>query len=206
MVTTANRCLILFVKEPVAGRVKTRLEPALGIDGALNFYQALLKRQISLVNKIPNVNAQLWVDGDCKHPVFNAFSGSVYSQQGADIGERMSFALEQALSAHGCAVLIGCDCPELTVEYLDKAFMLLEKNNDAVFGPVIDGGYILIGLRKHNSEIFQHIEWGSARVMEQSRTRLRENKLSWEELTLLHDIDEPADLVYLKASDLSLYE
>ena len=206
MATTANRCLILFVKEPVAGRVKTRLEPALGLDGALNFYQALLKRQISLVNKMPDVIAQLWVDGDCKHPDFKDFSGSVYSQQGVDIGERMSFALEQALRAHDSAVLIGCDCPELTVEYLNEAFKVLEQSRDVAFGPAIDGGYILIGLRKHNSEIFQQIEWGSARVMAQSRTRLRENKLSWEELAPLHDIDEPADLVYLKASDLLLDE
>ena len=202
MATTANRCLVLFVREPVAGRVKTRLEPALGLEGALNFYQNLLKRQISLVNMMPDVSAQLWVDGDCKHPEFNAFSGSLYSQQGTDIGERMSFALEQALSGHDSAILIGCDCPELTVEYLDKAFTVLEQNNDVVFGPAIDGGYVLVGLRKHHSEIFNQIEWGSARVMEQSRLRLRENKLSWKELDLLHDIDEPADLVYIKDSGL----
>ena len=132
--------------------------------------------------------------------MFSIFSGAIYSQQGVDIGARMSFALAQALRSFDTAVLIGCDCMDFSADYLDEAFTALEQNSDVVFGPAMDGGYVLIGQRTHNDEIFQNIEWGSARVMQQSRLRAQENNLRWQELEALHDIDEPGDLIYLKGS------
>lgn len=202
MAFAQSRCLILFAREPVAGKVKTRLEDALSIEGTLDLYRRMLKHQITLLNNtshlVTHLTTQLWVEGDCEHADFKAFKGTIHSQQGNDIGERMSFALQQALKTFDSAVLIGCDCPEITDAYLNKAFAVLENNSDAVFGPVADGGYVLVGLKDHTDKIFKRVDWGSAQVMEQSRKHLRENNLRWQELDVLHDIDEPEDLVYLE--------
>ena len=201
MAFAQSSCLILFAKEPIAGRVKTRLEVALGMEGTLDLYRRMLKRQITLLNKASRITShlaiQLWVEGDCEHADFKPFNGTIHSQQGNDIGERMSFALQQALTKFDSAMLIGCDCPEITDAYLNKAFAVLKNSSDAVFGPAADGGYVLVGLKEHTDKIFKRVDWGSERVMAQSRKHLRENNIRWQELDILHDIDEPEDLIYL---------
>ena len=202
MLKAQSRCLILFAREPVAGRVKTRLEPALGIHGTLTLYQQLLNHQLKLVNHYSSANAQLWIDGDPEHPDFSNFNGVRYQQQGEDLGVRMCKAIYDALGANACVVLIGSDCPEIDKNYLDRAFDVLEKGADAVFGPAEDGGYVLIGTRVGCKEIFSQIEWGSSSVMDQTRLRMKSSGLHWEELETLHDIDEPIDLEYLKESGL----
>jgi hypothetical protein len=202
MANSQNRCLILFAREPVAGRVKTRLESALGIEGTLRLYQRMLAHQIALVSNYPNATAQLWVDGDSSHSDFDGFNGSLHQQQGEDIGERMRFALQQALRIFSSAVLIGCDCPDFSSHYFDKAFSALDDDSDVVLGPANDGGYVLIGMREAREDIFQQVEWGSAQVMEQTRLRMRSNNLRWQELESLHDIDVPDDLAYLENSGL----
>lgn len=191
---TENHCLILFVKAPVHGEVKTRLASKLGHDRTLDLYRRMLQRQIALVNNYDNVSRQLWVSGDMNHPDLETFAGEIAQQQGGDIGARMQYALQQALSRHASAVLIGCDCPDVDNAYLAQAFDVLSSGKDAVLGPATDGGYILVGLRRNAEAIFSGIDWGTERVLAQTRSRLAAGAYTWQELEPLHDIDEAEDL------------
>lgn len=191
---TDSRCLILFARAPAQGAVKTRLTARLGETRTLALYRRMLQRQIALVNACRGVHGQLWAAGDTGHPDFGAFSGTVFPQQGADIGERMGHALHQALSKHTLALLIGCDSPGITVACLEQAFDALAAGCDAVLGPSTDGGYVLIGLRRWDEGLFRGVDWGTPRVLEQTRERLAAGNFTWEELAPLTDIDAPEDL------------
>ncbi len=196
------RCLILFARQPVAGQVKTRLESALGIEGTLALYRRMLEKQITLINRFTKANIQLWVDGDTGHEDFSVFKGLVFKQSGDDLGLRMSHALDHALSQHDNAILIGCDCPQYSHDYFERAFLALEEGADMVLGPAVDGGYVLVGLRRSQQEIFQGIEWGSAEVMKQTRERIKALGVQCHELETLHDIDEPQDLHLLEGTSM----
>jgi rSAM/selenodomain-associated transferase 1 len=187
-------CLILFVKAPVPGEVKTRLAQALGKDRTFELYRRMLRRQIALVNSMTGVTRQLWVSGDVSHADFLHFDGPVFQQEGDDIGERMCHALQQALREFPSAILIGCDCPGIDSAYLGQAFTALENDFDAVLGPAVDGGYILIGLRSCDKTLFSDVDWGSGQVLTQTRVRLAGAGMQWRELDALDDIDEAADL------------
>ncbi len=196
------RCLILFARQPVAGQVKTRLESALGIEGTLVLYRRMLEKQITLINQYTKANAQLWVDGDPDHKDFSVFEGLAFQQSGDDLGLRMSHALDHALSQHDTAILIGCDCPQYSHDYFERAFVALEEGADVVLGPAMDGGYVLVGLKRSQQEIFQGIEWGSAAVLKQTRERINALGLQCRELETLNDIDEPQDLQLLEGTSM----
>jgi len=116
-------------------------------------------------------------------------------QLGADLGERMCRALSGALERSSRAVLIGTDCPGLSAPVLRQAFEVLD-HRDAVLGPALDGGYVLIGLRVAGPALFWDIPWGTDRVLELSRLRLRAMGWRWSELEPLRDLDRPDDLLY----------
>ncbi len=101
----------------------------------------------------------------------------------------------------GPLLLIGSDCPALQPAHLVAAAKALlderQGGNDAVFIPADDGGYVLVGLRSPQPRVFEGVEWGSERVMAQTRQRLSRLRLRWAELPLLWDVDRPADLVRL---------
>jgi uncharacterized protein len=144
----------------------------------------------------------LCVTPDTAHPLFvqlAAVPGLSLSLQGdGDLGQRMAAAFERVLAGHGAALLIGTDAPALDAQYLRQAAAALQTH-DAVFGPAADGGYVLVGLRRPAPALFEGMRWSHAGVMADTRTRLIAAGLRHHELTVLHDIDEPADLVHLPA-------
>jgi len=193
-----SRVLILFAKAPEAGKVKTRLVPALGEEGALGLYQKLLEHQLAVVQDYTGAMIELHVDGDPAHPGFDNFSGSILKQAGNNLGARMHYALDRALTTHTSAVLIGSDCPGIDYHYLNSAFTALEDGFHAVLGPAEDGGYVLIGLHSDVSEksadLFRDISWGTDTVTAQTRNLFQMHHLAWKELPVLQDLDEPSDL------------
>jgi len=195
------RGLILFARSPEIGRVKTRLEPALGNNAVLSLYRKMLQQQLSMVENFSHAACEIWVDGDTGHEDFKQLRSGIRQQEGRDLGERMCLAMADALERFETAVLIGCDCPDLDEDYLLGAFHSLEQGYDAVFGPATDGGYVLIGLKNGGNKgyrhLFENIDWGTEQVMEQTRSSLGASGMRWRELSPLRDIDEPADLQYL---------
>ena len=89
-------------------------------------------------------------------------------------------------------LIVGTDCPVLTVDHLQQAADVLQTQ-DAVLIPAEDGGYVLIGLRRALPEVFDGVEWSTPQVLAQTQARLRAAGASWQELPTLWDVDEPAD-------------
>ncbi len=106
----------------------------------------------------------------------------------------MSYAMDDAISNRSYAVLIGCDCPVLTLEDLDSTVAALRQGYECVLGPAEDGGYVLIGLRQPVPEIFAGIEWGTSSVLGETRSRIDQMHLSCFELPIRWDLDRPSDL------------
>ena len=201
-----SRALLVFARDPVPGQVKTRLIPALGAAGAAELYRHLLQHALHAAAALPGVSRTLWVDRPDPGPWIReaaATHGMALAVQcKGDLGQRMHQALAAALAGAEQAVLIGSDCPGYDVPYLEQAFARLQ-DHDAVLGPAADGGYVLIGLRRPAPGLFEGVDWGTHRVLEQTRARLQRLDLCWAELATLHDLDTAADLHSLGESTWS---
>lgn len=188
--------LLVFAKAPVPGQVKTRLIPALGATKSAELHTRLCIATLDKAAGLAPVD--LWGSPDTKHAFFSAcratYGVDLRVQRGADLGARMANAMNVALATARYAVLIGTDCPQLTRDDLKEAFQTLDEGCDAVLGPAMDGGYVLIGLARPAPRVFKDIDWGSDRVLAQTRARLAEATLTWRELPPRRDVDRPEDL------------
>jgi uncharacterized protein len=192
--------VIVFAKAPVPGLAKTRLAPALGPAGAAALAARMLHHTLAQAAAADIGPVELCVAPDTTHPVLQAAAaahGAVLTEQGSgDLGLRMHRAFVRRLSQHGRALLIGTDAPSLDAAALQRAALAL-ADHDAVFVPALDGGYALIGQRRADPRWFAGMSWSHARVMADTRERLRAAGVRWAELPPVADIDEPADLVHL---------
>lgn len=186
--------IALFAREPVPGKVKTRLIPALGANKALAVYEQLLRRQISVLQNQNLCRNSLWVEGDPRATVFQQSGLALFRQEGADLGQRMYHASVTILREETAIILIGSDCPDLDESYLAQALQALYSGIKVVIGPATDGGYVLLGLRQTAPTLFAGVDWGSAQVLQQTLDRVRGLDLDYRLLTPLNDIDRPEDL------------
>ena len=196
-----TRCaVIVFAKAPQAGHAKTRLIAALGAEGAALLAERLLFATIDRALEADVGPVELCVTPARTHPAFAtaARRGSVtLTDQGAgDLGERMAEAFHRVLRTNSQALLIGTDAPRLDAPYLRAAAAAL-NDADAVFGPAADGGYMLVGLQRPAPGLFVGMRWSHGQVMAHTRERLSALHLRHVELPVLHDVDEPADLVHV---------
>ena len=193
-----RRHLLVFARNPIPGRVKTRLIPAMGPGPATAVYRRMLEDTLVTCSQIFAHNRELWIDQPDPHPAVAEMATrlgmSVHAQSGDDLGSRMHAAFAETLRNADSAVLIGSDCPEYDPPYLDAAFQALEQH-DAVLGPAADGGYVLIGLRKVDPHLFHRVPWGTNRVLAATRLRLRYLQWSFMELPIKYDVDNPEDLL-----------
>lgn len=192
----ANK-LLVFTKSPVLGEVKSRLQPDFSEEQSLKLHKIMLLNTLELSEKINTVDTELCCTPNRNTLFFldceNRFSVTLSDQQGADLGERMAFALSVALQIYNKVIIIGTDCPGLDENYIEQALLALD-NVDAVIGPAADGGYVLLGLRKFSLELFTDVSWGSNTVLAQTRKVLKKLSWSFQELAVMHDIDRPEDL------------
>ncbi len=191
----------ILARAPVPGEAKTRLIPALGADGAARLQRWLLQRTVAMALVADVGPVTLWCAGEPDHPDFllcRAFGAvSLRRQPEGDLGMRMLMALRQSATPAGTLV-IGTDCPTLDASQLRRAAQSL-RGCDAVILPAEDGGYGLIGMKTATPEAFRAIEWGTERVMQQTRERLGGAGLRWSEPGLLWDVDRPEDVARLFA-------
>ena len=195
--------LIVFARAPVAGETKTRLIPALGPAGAAELYRCFLLDTLDRVRQVP---AQLIVaaagtsDSDPLRALVQAVcpDAALTVQSGADLGERMDRAVQEALRCgHLGAVVIGTDSPGLPQRHILGAMDLLSQR-DLVVGPCLDGGYYLIALRRPLPGLFRDIPWSSDAVLVETMRRAGERDLSVALLEPWYDVDTPEDLRFLK--------
>ena len=191
--------IIQFAKAPVVGSVKTRLAPLIGVQRACDLHCHLLEYSLKTLINSGLGNVELHTD-DIDHPFIQSLSLQyrvhTRQQQGLDLGHRMHFAISNALTEPGCqaVVLVGSDCPVLSAAYIAQAIDQLTNGMDVVFGPALDGGYVLVAMRKTNAAIFEGIAWGSDQVLQQSLKVVKAQGLHVHCLAPLQDIDRPQDL------------
>lgn len=192
--------IAVFAKAPVPGAVKTRLIPALGASGAARLQRQFILRTLATAAAAQLGPVALWCAPDTRHRFFQALrhraAVACISQPAGDLGERMHAAFEHHCP-RGAALLIGTDCPALRPGHLREAARRLRGGADAVFQPAEDGGYVLVGLRRPQPQIFSGMAWGKADVM--AATRSRAGTLRVSELETLWDVDRPADLARLQS-------
>ncbi|EFK11472.1 glycosyltransferase, group 2 family protein [delta proteobacterium NaphS2] len=191
--------LIIFGRYPIPGNTKTRLIPVLGPVGAANLQRHLTEKTLDIATSFAaenNVTIECCFEGGSFQKIYRWLGPLpvLTFQRGGDLGRRMRDALFDALNGgRKRSVLLGTDIPGLTVEILKNAFDALLEN-DVVLGPSTDGGYWLIGM-KRPIDLFQKIEWGSSRVLEQTLTQAKRLGLSCAVLKSLSDVDTPEDLI-----------
>lgn len=188
-----NEALILFIKNPVLGRVKTRLAAGIGEERALQVYQDLLRHTREVARRVEvrrYVFYSDFIDWQDEWPESLFFKRL---QEGRDLGLRMHHALDTALGRHEKAVLVGGDIPGLRPDILERAFSALEQQ-DVVLGPAEDGGYYLIGLKEPRLSLFEEMRWSHPRVLDDTLQRVDDAGLSCQFLETLKDVDEPQDL------------
>ena len=197
----AETRIAVFARAPVPGEAKTRLVPTLGAEGAARLHAALVRRALESAIASGVGPVELWCAPDTAHPFFAQCAAelgvNLRVQRGADLGERMGSAFAAALGENAALVLIGSDCPALTPQALREAAAAL-RDHDAVIAPAEDGGYVLVGLSRAISGLFDGVEWGSSAVMAQTRARLARAGTRWKELGTLWDIDRPEDYARLE--------
>jgi hypothetical protein len=195
--------IILFAKAPVAGRVKTRLIPALGADGAAALARRMLDHALNIAGEADVGSLELCASPAPTHPDWQNIqlpAGIETSDQGdGDLGVRMARAAQRGLASGQNVLLIGADCPALGVQHLRTAAAAL-KTDDAVLLPARDGGYLLLGLKTHAASLFEDMPWSTAQVAELTLARM--TALGWRVTVLdaLPDIDRPEDLLHLPAA------
>ena len=189
----------VFAKAPAAGLAKTRLAPALGLQGAARLQRFLTLQALATAGAAALGPVSLWCAPDPSHRFFRALrlrcGLACYEQQGATLGERMAEAFGRCLCAQP-VLLIGSDCPTLTANHLRTAAAALQSADAALY-PAVDGGYVLLGLRRLHAELFRGIPWGTSLVMHETRARLAQLGWTWWEGKALHDLDTVADLAHL---------
>lgn len=201
--------LVIFSRAPVPGRSKTRLIPVIGAEGAAQLHSAMLSNLVDELVTACLAPIDLYCYPDCNHSellrLHRNYGVQLHQQCGADLGERMGLALEQALTNAHYALLFGTDCPDLDARIIAAALTDLRDGYDAVMLPVEDGGYVAIGLRRPAPWLFENIEWGRPDVAEITRERLRAAGWRWSEPASLWDVDEASDLHRLRESHPQLW-
>lgn len=188
--------LIQFARVPELGKVKTRMQPYLSVEQSLLLHCRMVSETYKTLVQSQLATVELWSSGSQSPGFFNDLEPSpcLREQKGVDLGMRMHHALSDGLRRYKAVVLVGSDCPFITEQVLRQALEALSVGSDCVLGPATDGGYVLIGLTQASVQLFKDVTWGSNKVLEQTRTHLRQLSWTWHELEPLSDIDKPKDL------------
>jgi len=186
--------VILMLKAPIPGIVKTRLAATVGEDEAVRIYRLLVEQQLSALPAAWNVNVHFTpheadrLMRDWLEPLRARLA--FLPQTDGDLGQRLSTAIATEFARGASTVIaIGGDCPDLDQRILSAAAAAL-LTHDAVVGPATDGGYYLLGLQRPCPALFQEIAWSTACVLAQTRDKLQAAGLTWTELPPLEDVDD----------------
>ncbi len=185
--------LVIFIKEPVAGRVKTRLGRSVGFARAAVLARIMAGRTIVRARQGPwrtilaiDPPTALFRLGFCARGLWRT------PQVKGDLGKRMAHVFAAARA--GPVVIIGADAPGLRAAHIHQAFEKL-KGADAVFGPAEDGGFWLMGLarRRGAPNLFQGVRWSSEAALTDTLQSLPTDfRIAY--LERLYDIDEAQDI------------
>jgi rSAM/selenodomain-associated transferase 1 len=191
-----QRALIVFLKAPRPGQVKTRLAKTIGAEAACAAYRQLTETVLDRVSPLSGVHLRFAPDDAFAEIQPWLRPGWEAAAQGpGDLGERLHAAFVETFN-QGAArvVVIGSDCPGVSTRDIEIAWAALNEN-DVVIGPATDGGYWLIGLRDPQSALFKDIAWSTSAVIRETMERCKTGGLSVKILREMTDVDTEADWI-----------
>jgi rSAM/selenodomain-associated transferase 1 len=193
----ARAAILVFVRAPEAGRVKTRLAASIGADAALGVYRRLAEHTLREALAVVGAEVRVHFTPAETEAAVRAWLGAgptLLPQADGDLGERMRDAFARAFAdGHRRVVIIGSDLPEMRADLLRRAIALLD-GHEAVVGPARDGGYYLLGLTWLADGIFEGVAWSTPGVLAATLERLQGAGITPVLLEPLTDVDEVGDL------------
>jgi rSAM/selenodomain-associated transferase 1 len=194
MTASKDCALIIFVRNPELGKVKTRLAKTIGDEQALQIYKQLLQRTVEVTRNLASDKYVFYADGVNPNDVWENERYNKRKQEGDDLGERMQNAFQRVFNEGFAKVaIIGSDCYDLTSEIVTEAFEKLDAF-DAVLGPSTDGGYYLFGMKNLVEDIFKDKRWSTESVLNDTINDLTLNGCSFFRLPALTDVDEEENI------------
>lgn len=192
----SDRALLVFVKHPSPGAVKTRLAAAVGPEAAAGLHRALAEHVLEATTPAGQYERLVFFAPPEALAEMRAWLPGLrlLAQSGGDLGARMADAFARGFArGAGRVAIVGTDTPAVSRETVTEALSALDAA-DVVIGPTEDGGYYLLALRDPRPELFAGIAWSTPTVADETRARAREAGLSVRELSRRRDIDTVEDL------------
>ena len=206
-----TKLLVVVAKEPVPGKVKTRLSPELSPAIAADLYRCFLHDRIQESSTLNEVDRAIAYTPEDARETFTtlALDGfKLFAQQGKNLGERLNnIFLEKLTHGYKAVSIVDSDSPDLPKSIIKESFHLLSsKQAEVVFGPCRDGGYYLVGMRKPHPELFRDIPWSTENVLSVTLKKARKMGLNVKLLSAWNDLDTFEDLLefYTKYKDRPL--
>ncbi|MFN5170467.1 MAG: TIGR04282 family arsenosugar biosynthesis glycosyltransferase [Cyclobacteriaceae bacterium] len=186
--------LLIFYRNPALGKVKTRLAAGIGDEAALAVYYRLASHTREVANALALDCRVCYTDFIDREDAWPNSRFQKKLQQGADLGERMANSFREAFTdGYRHVVIIGTDCPGLTMHIVQTAFDRL-AGCDLVVGPAADGGYYLLGMTQEYPQLFQGKTWGTSSVLRETLEQAAQLRLRVSQLAELNDVDVADDL------------
>mgnify|MGYP000500499996 CR=1 FL=1 len=192
--------IIQFAKWPLLGNVKTRLARSIGNEKALEVHLILMNEVLDKLIAAKQGDTELWLN---EIPAQQTCMASIIQktqknnivckvQQGVNLGDKMADAIVSSLKKYNKVIIVGSDCPNISVSILAEASKALDKT-DLVIGPAEDGGYVLIGASRFDACIFADVAWGQGAVFVKTQENARNLGFTETLLSESWDVDELAD-------------
>ncbi len=189
-----KQLLIIFVRNPELGKVKTRLAKTVGNEVALAIYFQLLEKTKEATKDLDLDKVVYYSDEIDPNGIWDSTTYYKALQHGNDLGSKMKNAFKRAFQeGYKEVCLIGSDCLDITPETIQEAFIAL-KDKRAVIGAAEDGGYYLIGMDEYRPELFDNKAWSTDEVFISTLEDFERLDLSYHELPVLKDVDTEKDL------------
>lgn len=188
-----KNALIIFARNPIEGKVKTRLAATLGNEKALRIYVDLLKHTSTVAKATTCDRFVFYADGISKDDCWDNNAFFKHEQEGDELGARMLNAFKIVFGlGYESVLIIGTDCFELTSDIIHQAMNALQQHA-VVIGPSFDGGYYLLGMNQLHTPLFIGKEWSTDRVYASTINDLQNKNITYHQLPTLSDIDTAAD-------------
>ncbi|MCJ8166677.1 TIGR04282 family arsenosugar biosynthesis glycosyltransferase [Pontibacter sp. E15-1] len=190
----SEKLLLLFVRNPELGKVKTRLAASVGPEKALAIYKRLLEHTFAVTRELAVHKEVCYSDYLDEQDLWPSELYAKRVQPDGDLGEKMEAVFATAFEAgYNSVVIIGSDCLELTPAILQQAYDELTRH-DVVIGPAADGGYYLLGMNQLYPALFRNKAWSTEQVLPATLQDVKALQLSHSLLPCLSDVDHAEDL------------
>lgn len=188
----SKNLLIVFAKNIILGKVKTRLAVSIGDNEAFNVYKYLIEYTEKETQQVENCDVQVYFSDVVVNSLWP--NNEKYVQQGNDLGERMLDAFKNGFNrGYERIIGVGTDLPDLNHDIMQAGIEAL-KTNETVFGPAEDGGYYLIGMNQLHRCAFENKKWSTDELLKETLQELDDLDISYSLLQTLNDIDTLEDL------------